>query len=335
MAPNPASKRPSESLPEGLSRLNGLKGEASFRLNRRRPPGTIATSLSVLTVMVFILILWGGVVRNAGAGLACPDWPLCHGQLIPPLEGLVLLEYSHRLLAAAVGFLTLGCALAIWGRPGLRSRLGGGAVMAVLALAVQVVLGGLAVKGLLSPSLVAAHLALALGFFALILEMTLRAHGSGRELGRGRPQRSGLWVASCGSTALVYLQAALGGLVSSYHAGLACPDLPTCNGLWLPPFEGPVGLHMAHRIGAALVTLAVVGLVAGGKTILLTDRQHLLLRADLSLLVLQLLLGIANVLLELSPWIDVAHLGAAVALFAVLWATTREIAYRNRIRPSP
>lgn len=304
-------------------------------VSRKRPSGRIVTALSVLTVAVFLLILWGAIVRNAGAGLACPDWPLCQGHVIPPMEGLVLLEYSHRLLAAVVGFLMLGCAMAIWGQSGLRPRLAGGALMAALALAVQVVLGGLAVKGLLAPPLVAAHLALALVFFGLILEMTLRAHDLGVERGKGHPQRSWMWIASCGATALVYLQAVLGGLVSSYHAGLACPDLPTCNGLWLPSFDGPVGLHMAHRIGAALVTLAVVGLVGGGSFARLADRQRQILRGALFLLVLQLLLGMGNVLLELPPWINVAHLGAAVALFAVLWVTTREIADRNLIPPSP
>ena len=307
----------------------------------------IATTLSALTVLVFVLMVWGGIVRNSGAGLACPDWPLCHGQFIPPLEGPILLEYFHRLLAAAVGFLTLGCAILIWRHPVLRSWLGAWAFFAVLTLAAQVVLGGLAVKGLLNPVLVAGHLTLGLAFFTVILWMALRAHevkaerhGSKGTKAQGvisppvlvsspSPLSRSSWLGaiSWGTTVLVYLQATIGGLVSASHAGLACPDLPTCNGMWLPPLEGPVALHMAHRIGAVIVTLAVIGLTSSAGLVSLNERQRLFLRGTLSLVMVQILLGIGNVLLELPMWIDVAHLGTAIALCAMLFMTTYEIAY--------
>src|SRR3989442_5864702 len=69
--------------------------------------------LAVATaVSAYLLILLGGLVRITGAGLACPDWPLCRGRVIPPLEGPILIEYSHRLAAALVSMLVMVTALA-------------------------------------------------------------------------------------------------------------------------------------------------------------------------------------------------------------------------------
>src|SRR5439155_16912073 len=69
---------------------------------------------STAVVATFVLIILGGLVRATGAGLACPDWPLCHGRLIPPLDPLVLTEWSHRFVASILGILTLAVAVAAW-----------------------------------------------------------------------------------------------------------------------------------------------------------------------------------------------------------------------------
>src|SRR5947209_3797592 len=59
-------------------------------------------------LLTFVLIVAGGLVTNTDSGLACPDWPLCHGSAVPKMVGGVAVEHTHRLLATAAGLCTVG-----------------------------------------------------------------------------------------------------------------------------------------------------------------------------------------------------------------------------------
>src|SRR5947209_12731442 len=131
---------------------------------------------SAAVVATYVLIILGGLVRVTGAGLACPDWPLCHGRLIPPLDPLVLTEWSHRFVASIVGILTLAVAVAAWrlrkaGQPGLA----GLSSLALVLVIVQIGLGGLTVRHELTAWLVVAHLGTAMAFFATLVVIVVIA----------------------------------------------------------------------------------------------------------------------------------------------------------------
>jgi len=115
---------------------------------------------------MFGLIVLGSVVRTTGSGLACPDWPLCHGQLIPPLQFNIMLEWVHRLVALLVSVLLASTAAWVYARGAVRARLGGLVTIALGLLAAQVLLGALTVWKLLDPGVVGGHLAVGLLLFS-------------------------------------------------------------------------------------------------------------------------------------------------------------------------
>ena len=292
----------------------------------------LASSFGLATaLLVFALIVVGSVVRTTGSGLACPDWPLCQGRLIPPFQFNTMIEWSHRMIALLVSLSIVSLAVTTLARPALRRRLGGLVLLAIALLGMQVMLGALTVWKLLDPSVVSGHLAAAMLLFATLLTYTLVAQREGEPDAAATPARPGRRFAVFAlATTLAFLQSLLGGMVSTYQASLVCPDWPTCNGQWFPALDGLVGLQMMHRFGAYLLTGALLvaaalarsapdaGVRAGG-------------RMALTLVVAQVVMGVCNVFLGAPPWLSAAHLATAVALFALLIATT----FRAARLPAP
>ena len=205
---------------------------SSAELHAAREMRAIRRLSLVASVATGLLLLVGATVSATGAGLACPDWPLCHGRVIPPPERLVLIEYSHRLLASLVGILTLSLAALTW-----RARGAGGLGRLIVALLVllagQVALGGATVLPRLVPVIIGTHLVTAMTFLALLVLFTCRARWPvGLRLDLQGPP--GLASTAHLALALAFLQVALGGYTSAFGAGLACPDFPLCLGRLFP-----------------------------------------------------------------------------------------------------
>jgi cytochrome c oxidase assembly protein subunit 15 len=295
----------------------------------------IVSRLGLATVVAtFALIVLGSIVRTTGSGLACPDWPLCHGRLIPPFEFNVMVEWFHRLAALVVSLLVVSTVVTVLAERELRARLGGLAALSVALLTVQILLGALTVWKLLDPAVVGGHLAVALLFFASLLALTLVARQEAEpELAETAPRPEGLLPLLGVTCVLVYFQSVLGGAVSANHASLACPDWPRCNGEWFPPMRGLVGLQMAHRWGSyvLLVALAMVTVRARSSADPVVARAGSLL---LGLTVGQIALGVSNIALGIEVWLSALHLANAAGMLAVTIAATFRVASMRAGRTS-
>src|SRR5713226_8758612 len=125
--------------------------------------------LSVATaVATYALVVLGGVVRVSGSGLGCPDWPLCRGRLLPPLNLHAIIEYSHRTTASLTSLLVVLTAVFAWFAWRHRRDIVIPATVALGLLAVQVVLGAITVRLELPPMIVLAHLATAMALLGAV-----------------------------------------------------------------------------------------------------------------------------------------------------------------------
>ncbi len=225
----------------------------------------VGPKLQVLTVFtvvcIFALITLGGVVRLTDSGLGCPDWPLCHGQLFPPIEYHALIEYSHRMLAALVGVLVAAQAFVVWRCHRNYRLLLTLSLLGVVLVLFQGALGGITVLTELADGLVLAHLATAEALIAcMVLASALALQGSRGAQGtdRGSARLAGLRRITLITTSMVYLLLISGSYVTVSDAAIACGESwPLCAGSLVP--EGHLAsVHMLHR----LVTLVVSALVA-------------------------------------------------------------------------
>jgi cytochrome c oxidase assembly protein subunit 15 len=305
---------------------------------------------SVAIALAVLVILLGAYTRLTDAGLACPDWPGCYGSLAIPqqahAEQATLLypdsplephkarsEMVHRYFAGMLGCLIAALFLLSW-RAGGRLRLLSGALL-VLVIG-QAALGMWTVTLALHPLVVTTHL---LGGFAILTLLWLYRS----ELGQARQAivcGQGLtWLGTlaCG---MLLIQIALGGWTSSNYAAMACAELPVCQAgwqdqlAWEEAFHLPLGhasyefgvmgkearqtIHIAHRLGALAAALLVGGFALG------LIRHSGPMRAFgsllLTLLLVQIALGLANVHLALPLANALAHnlVGAHLLVVCVL-----------------
>lgn len=217
---------------------------------------------TLLVAATLLLVAAGGMVTSTGSGLSVPDWPTTYGENmftfpLSKMVGGIFYEHGHRLIASAVGMLTIGLVVFLWRveRRAWVRRLGW---IALGAIILQGLLGGLTVIFLLPDAISISHAGLAQLFFCLTVTIALvtsRGWLQAPATPDDVPLRQRLIV----MTSLIYAQILVGATMRHMGAGLAIPDFPLAFGRVLPPvWTVPIAVHFAHRVGALLVTLLVL-----------------------------------------------------------------------------
>ena len=294
-----------------------------------------AKFVSACTVL---LIVAGGLVTSTGSGLAVPDWPTSYGwnMFTFPMKhmvGGIFYEHGHRLIASGVGFLTIVLALWIWkGDPRRWMRVLG--FVALAAVCVQGLLGGITVLYFLPTPVSTAHAGLAQIFFCLTIAIALFTSRGWIQPGNELVDDSMLRRVATTTSVFIYLQILIGATMRHSDAGLAIPDFPLVFGGLLPPDWTPqIAVHYAHRVGALIVTLAIAATV--GHVLYHHPRRSELRRPALTLACLmaaQVALGAFVIWSEKNVAINTAHVvvGAlTLATSLVLTLRSQQVRFKN------
>lgn len=336
--------------------------------HRHSTPLRRRQALTLLTLfLTFDLVLFGAFTRLTDSGLGCPDWPGCYGSASPlgakaeitaaqtamptgPVtHGKAWIEMIHRYLATSVGVLILVLAALAWmDRRPQHLKVDRAVIspwwptLTLVWVCIQGAFGALTVTMKLFPAIVTLHLMGGLFLLALLCIQAVKyAQLDGRSQITGiSPRLRGLLWASC---ALLVIQIALGGWVSTNYAVLACTDFPKCQGSWWPNmnfqqgfeiwrelgltgagepifFSSLTAIHYVHRLAAFVVlgTLAALAWQMNQVPSLLTQSRLIAL-----LITLQLITGLSNVVLDWPLLAAVFHTGGAGALLVVMtWILT-------------
>lgn len=316
-------------------------------------------------LITFCVIVLGAWVRLSHAGLGCPDWPGCYGQLTwpdaaseieianrafperPVETSKAWKEMVHRYLAGALMLLVFAMTWLAWRGPQQYHRFRALTTTLTLLIIFQALLGMWTVTLKLKPIIVMAHLLGGLTSFSLILWLMFssRSKFTDKPSMAVRRMREPIVV----SILVLGLQIALGGWTSANYAALACPDVPTCGGQWWPEadfregfilwreigvdYEGGlldqqsrVAIHMAHRIGAVITLLVLTTLAFRLRKI---PRLRTGGQALMGLILIQFTLGVLNVVLYLPLANAVAHNAGAALLLMTLLSLLNKTSTRN------
>lgn len=285
--------------------------------------------LSLAAVIVaYGEVMLGSWTRINGAGMTCPDYPLCRGSLIPSMGGGTVWEWTHRLTAALLSTLVLAVLATAWReRKSAPFVAPAGTVVAVL-FAFQVFLGAATVHLSNSPISVVWHWGTAMAFVASLAAVAVFAGvaSPGRRPLAGARFMGFTGYVLAGTAAVAFVTMCVGAYVSSSGAGLACIDIPECAGhvvVYSPGQE----VQMLHRFVAAacllagVLSFAIVWAARAPRAVRITAT------AGLGLLFVQILLGLLNVALRLPLDLREAHAAnAALVFLSFVTATALQVA---------
>ncbi|MEO6913767.1 MAG: COX15/CtaA family protein [Candidatus Baltobacteraceae bacterium] len=268
-------------------------------------------------VVAFLAALMGSWTRINGAGLTCPDWPLCHGKLIPSFADGTIWEWSHRLLAFLVSPLVLAVVVVAWRYRKAPTPIGFTMYLIAALFVVQILLGAATVYLSNSPISVVLHWGTAMAFVAALVAISIFA----RVLCTSRPSapdanRNEVALAGmlAGTTLIAFVTMCVGAYVSSSGAGLACLSLPGCAGKIVVYTDGQY-VQMLHRFVAAAALLCAAASFALAFVWRASSRVRIAVSLGSFFIFVQVLLGLLNVTLRLPIDLREAHAANAVFVF--------------------
>ena len=307
-------------------------------------------------VMALIVVTLGALTRLLDAGLGCPDWPGCYGQIIPPNseehdlvhEGKAWMEMIHRYVATALGAVILVIALAVQSTPNISNKIKWMSRFLLALVIVQGLFGMWTVTLKLLPQVVTLHLLGGMAVLSTIFLMLLMLRQPTVITTPKKPK-----LLSMAVLILLSVQIALGGWTSSTYSGLACTDFPTCDGHFLPPMDIAQSFHLTefsdrnyeggllepeervtiqytHRVMALIVFIAIFSLFLQlRKTAEFKSKANILL----GLTLLQISIGISTAMLMLPLSLALLHnTGAALLLLAVVYINYTVFSAQNTLQ---
>ena len=295
-----------------------------------KPTRVAAPHLNTIITLCLIVIIVGAYVRISEAGLACPDWPLCHGQLVPSFNAPIFWEWLHRLLAL-VTFIYIVHFVYKMRHHRPRWPL----AIILLIFLWQAALGALTVTQLLDPKIINLHFlnALLLLSFFVWFKLHLRLSNLAAPLTLFQLPSSGrYWLPLL--TIVLLVQLALGSVVATTYSGYACPALLTCTGTWTWPHVVMQMWHMWHRLlGVLLLGMALCWWGAGRQHALLPPVTQLSCRGTVWLLGVQIGMGVLTVATGLHNALRLLHFVLGITTYLLLFAATCEylLLWRKKI----
>lgn len=312
----------------------------------------------VTFLLALFVVVLGAYVRLTDAGLGCPDWPGCYGNILVPMQeedinaannaypdmpleaGKAWKEMIHRYIAATLGILILAIAFFSWKR---RYEFGQPLFIPFLLpllVAFQGALGMWTVTMLVMPVIVLSHLMGGMTIVLLLWLLVLRTSSiSDRYSLTYKSSRVTKWAVI--AFIAVVIQIFLGGWTSTNYAALVCPDFPTCRGEWIPDnmdfknaftFMNETGVNYEGGKLGPMARTAIqfshrIGAFIVSVIVFITAIRALLSRQFrikttglvlLLVLAMQLSLGIANIVYVLPLSLAVAHNGGAAILLITI-----------------